>query len=53
MNSIDQKKLTIVLNTLLAGGLLVLMGLGRISWQEVLAGFALLLVPSAVQKVNP
>lgn len=50
MSSIDTKKLTIVLNTVLAAGLLVLMGLGKVTWQEVLAGLGFLLVPSVVQR---
>ena len=52
MGSIDQKKLTAVINALLAGGLLVLLGLGKVTWQEVLAGLGFLLVPSVVQKTG-
>ena len=49
MSSIDTKKLTIALNALALVGLLVALNLGKVSWEQFLAGLGLLLVPSAVK----
>lgn len=39
-----------IINAVIVGGLLVLLGMGRIHWEHAAAGIGLLLVPSAVRK---
>lgn len=40
-----------VVNAALAAVILVLVGLGKLGWAEAAAGLALLLAPSALQRV--
>ena len=50
MVSIDAKKLTIALNVVALVGVLVALNLGKVTWEQAIAGIGLLLVPSAVKK---
>ena len=50
MISLDSKKLTIALNALALVGVLVALNIGKVTWEQALAGIGLLLVPSAVKR---
>ena len=50
MISIDAKKLTIALNVVALVGVLVALNIGKVTWEQALAGIGLLLMPSAVKK---
>jgi hypothetical protein len=55
MSSIDRNKLTILLNVIALVGVLVALNLGKVTWEQAIAGLSLLLVPSVAQapKVDP
>lgn len=48
-----KENIVLVGNLALAGGLLVLVGLGKLDWEQALVGIGLLAVPSALQRAKP